>query len=81
MSGMKQGHYNITAAEDRSFIVKETTLQFIFSHSALVDAEIMQGVIYNIDRDITLALIQIHEKTLEKTKDGNDSQPLLDKNQ
>lgn len=45
---------------------KEIKMQFIFSQSNLVDADIMQGVIYNQDRDISLALAQIHERSLNK---------------
>lgn len=39
-------------------------MNFIFSHSSMVDAEILQGVIYNKDEDISLALNQIHQRSL-----------------
>lgn len=41
-------------------------MQFIFSHADLVDADLMQEVIYNQDRAITLALIQIHDISLRR---------------
>lgn len=43
-------------------------MQFIFSHADLVDSDLMQGVIYNQDKDISLVLIQIHESTLKNSK-------------
>lgn len=41
-------------------------MKFIFSQASLVDAETMQGVIYNKDNDISKALHQIHEKSLRQ---------------
>lgn len=43
---------------------KEATMNFIFAHSDLVEASTMQGVIYNIDTEITNALMQIHWRSL-----------------
>lgn len=62
--GMVNGDDSNKESHNRRIKEKEVTMQFIFSHSNLVDAETMQGVIYNSDRDISLALIQIHEKSL-----------------
>lgn len=41
------------------------TRNFILSYSHLVDKARLQGVLLNIDRDISLALIQIHERSLK----------------
>lgn len=43
-------------------------MKFIFSHANLVDADIMQGMINNQDRDLSLALIQIHERSLRNAR-------------
>lgn len=53
---------------ERSKQEREATMKFIFAYSELVDADIMQGVIYNLDKDISSALIQIHERTLREVQ-------------
>lgn len=58
------GSSNRMQSQERVLKEKEVTMQFIFSHANLVDADILEGVIYNQDRNISLALIQIHERSL-----------------
>ncbi|KAL8134949.1 hypothetical protein AgCh_009818 [Apium graveolens] len=45
---------------------KELVMEFIFSHASMVDAEVLQAVVYDQDDKITEALQQIHRKTLIK---------------
>lgn len=46
----------------------EATMEFIFSFAEWVDADIMLGVIYNNDKDISRALKQIHDRSLDQAR-------------
>lgn len=48
----------------RSAKDRESDKNFIFAHSEWVKADTLQGVIYNQDTDISMALQQIHTKSL-----------------
>lgn len=48
---------SINSSLDRIKDEKEATKKFVFAYSKMLDANIMQGVIYNFDKDISLVLI------------------------
>lgn len=52
-----------------------------FSHAYLVDSDVIQEVIYNQDRAISLALIQIHERSLQLKNQDRRSRPNKEKQQ
>lgn len=66
-------HQDEIKRQERATLEKEATVKFILAYADLVDAHTMQGVIYNQDRAISLALIQIHEGTLRNFKQGQKS--------
>ena len=54
-----------------NFCLKVATINFIFANKSVVDKTTIQGVVYNSDKAISDALLQIHEASLKgATKSG-----------
>lgn len=60
-------HEDQTQMHEERRMEKEVIMMFIFEHYESVKAETMQGVIYNIERDISSALNQIHCRSLTQS--------------
>lgn len=53
------------ASSDKMQMNRETLMKFIPANADLVQAETLQGVIYNQDTEITKALEQIHQQSIK----------------